>query len=225
MPSSFALPSDAVRHVLPVAFAFLLAFALAACDTAVGQLEATADNAETAAARGSGNGGDAAVYVARLTPLNPDENGQAVTGTATFTIEEGVFTAEVDARGLAVTDDANGDGVLDVVEGVPAYGPILVPLDEELADLSFQTLFPEAESVRGRPGYGIIDYEASTAFEALQDALNEELALDTRHVVLHGVAIDTELPGSVQTLAFPSGDPIPPQITLPVACGEIRRVR
>jgi len=46
------------------------------------------------------------------------------------------------------------------------------------------------------------------------------LALESRHVVLHGVDAATPLPSSVASLPG-----LPAYLTLPVACGEIRQVR
>lgn len=189
----------------------------------------------------------AAVYEAELRPLNPSVNGQGVTGRAVFTVgTDGDLTVEVDARGLAVAsplgihaqhihggpecptraDDANGDRIVDVIEGVPVYGPILVPLDGDLADLGSQVdTFPAATSRKGRSAFGEIDYAATASVTALDEALmqagfDDGLALGTRHIVVHGVAASTELPETVQTLGG-----LPAQVTLPVACGEIRRVQ
>lgn len=189
----------------------------------------------------------AAVYEAELRPLNPSVNGQGVTGRAVLTVgTNGDLTVEVDAGGLAVesplgihaqhihggpecptrADDANGDRIVDVIEGVPVYGPILVPLDGDLADLGSQIdSFPTATSANGRPAFGEINYEATAAVSALEDALaaagvDGGLALDTRHIVVHGIAASTELPETVQSLGG-----LPAQVTLPVACGEIRRVQ
>ena len=159
---------------------------------------------------------------------------------------DGTLTAEVDARGLAVDsplgihaqhihagsacptrgDDTNRDRIVDVIEGVPVYGAILVPLDGNLSDLGSQVeTFPSATSSNGRSAFGEIDYEATASVMALEEALaaagfGDDLALDTRHVVLHGVAASTDLPESVQSLGG-----LPSQVTLPVACGEIRRVQ
>ena len=49
---------------------------------------------------------------------------------------------------------------------------------------------------------------------------DETLNLEGRHIVVHGVAADTELPSTVGTLGT-----LPAQVTLPVACGEIKLVK
>ncbi|HEX6534607.1 MAG TPA: hypothetical protein VF041_08415 [Gemmatimonadaceae bacterium] len=195
-------------------------------------------------------------YVAELHPLNarvqnaldPDRADGALGvahGKAFFTVRNGQFTARVEANGLEpdmphaqhihtatrcppASADVNGDGIVDVVEGVPFYGPILVPLDDDLA-LQGAGAFPTATGRRGT-----IHYQASVALDALLADLNAPdpnpadavvklngapLALETRHVVIHGVDIHTFLPPSVATLGT-----APAQATLPVACGAIRKI-
>jgi len=246
-PSLF--PSPSLMRLSILAAALCTPLLLAGCDAVS---DSSAPSAlDTATAPQADAHLDGAVYEARLRPLNASTNGAGVTGTATFSIDGGTLTATVDAKNLAVDspfqihaqhihagpecpsrgDDANGDRILDVLEGAEVYGRVLVGLDDDLDDLSFQTTFPTAESTRGRSGYGSYSYEESVSLTSLVDALDAsddmfggELALETRHVVVHGVAADTELPESVATLSGPGG-PLPAQLTLPVACGEIRRVR
>lgn len=183
----------------------------------------------------SAHGGDA-VYRAVLRPLNASENGGGVTGKVDIVVEGGdvpVIDIDLNARGLAPgithiqhihagescptsADDANGDQVLDLVEGIPVYGGILVSLDDDLA--SANGVFPMADS-RGR-----VSYSSSVGAGALIGFLRDSGALESdenlnlagRHIVVHGVAADTDLPDTVQSI----GD-IPAQVTLPVACGEI----
>jgi hypothetical protein len=76
----------------------------------------------------------------------------------------------------------------------------------------------------GNPSFGQI-YEATAAVDALEEALaqagfEDGLALGTCHVVVHGIAAATDLPESVQSLSD-----LPAQVTLPAACGEVRRVQ
>jgi len=123
--------------------------------------------------------------------------------------------------------DANGDGFLDVVEGVPTYGPILIPLD---GDLSSQDAggsdFPSGASY---------NYEQETSYAAMlgdlklpdpntEDAVtklnaSDLLQLEGRHVVIHGVMESADLPDTVATIAD-----LPNHVTLPIACGVIQRV-
>jgi hypothetical protein len=59
--------------------------------------------------------------------------------------------------------------------------------------------------------------------KALKDAFaakfpGQQLDLDRRVVFLHGVPTSTKLPATVASL-----DDIPAQVTLPIACGEIKK--
>ena len=227
--------SKLLRFVPLVALVGVLS--LTGCDT--GSLT---DGSASATQGPTSNAHIAAVYEARLRPLNASVNGQGVTGLATFTVgTDGTLTVEVDAGGLAVEsplgihaqhihagpecpnrgDDANRDRIVDVIEGVPVYGAILVPLDGDISNTTSEVeTFPSAVSQGGRPAFGEIDYEATASLSAIEAALGGDLDLGTRHVVLHGIAASTELPESVQSLGG-----LPAQVTLPVACGEIRLVQ
>jgi hypothetical protein len=113
---------------------------------------------------------------------------------------------------------------------VPAYGPILVNLDSDLASFDAgSTRFPKASST------GAYSYNEKTSFNSFltdlqlpdqnpDDAIvklgaGEALNLASRHVVVHGVPMSANLPTTVASL----GD-IPSHITLPVACGTIARM-
>lgn len=162
-------------------------------------------------------------YVASLTALN----GSGVTGSVEVILdeEEDAFMVAVDAARLAphephpqhihaasscptLADDANGDGFVDMVEGLDAFGPILVTLDAELYTVAADS-FPVATAT------GRISYERRVSLRALLDLLGEEpLALETRVVVIHGLHPDAQLPETVRTVGGR-----PPEWTVPVACG------
>jgi len=181
--------------------------------------------------------------------LDPDraDGARGVTrGKAFFTVKNGEFTAVVSAMGVEpnmihpqhihaaascppASADVNGDGFVDVIEGVPFYGPILIPLDDNLASQAAGA-FPTAVGIQG-----LLNYTATTSLTALLNDLNAPdpdptdavvklngapLALETRHVVIHGVDAHTPLPPTVASLPG-----VPAFLTLPVACGEIRRIR
>lgn len=171
---------------------------------------------------------EAKVYKVRFQALNTDTGYKEVKGVANLNIQGDELTIKVNANGLqpgmihpqhihasgtcpSMDDDANGDGFLDVIEGVPSYGPIFVSLDADLADLSFQTSFPNPDNTAGA-----ITYKNSVSVNELESAAGEPLDLEGRHLVLHGVSADTELPESVQSLGG-----LPSSLTLPVACGEV----
>lgn len=198
-----------------------------------------------------GDDGDedqAEVYEADLTALNATGGIEAAEGTARLTIADGRFTARVTASSVKPgalhvqhihataecpppSADTNGDGYIDVIEGVPFYGEILVPLDGDLSAQAAGAMgFPAANAE------GQVDYTQSTSLDALladlraedpnpDDAITrlgegEDLGLEGRHVVVHGVSPDMELPSTVQTIGE-----LPPQVSLPVACGPATQVQ
>ena len=111
----------------------------------------------------------------------------------------------------APATDPNNDGVLDVIEGLPAYGPILVNLDSDLSS-NAAGMFPMANA------YGRYTYSAKGSKAHIEAEIQQALRLGTRHVVIHGVDPTTPLPTTVQSLPG-----LPAHATLPVACGELVR--
>jgi hypothetical protein len=158
-------------------------------------------------------------FTATLAPLN----NSGVTGEATITVESNTLTVEIWAEGLEANRvhpqhihgfadskknstcpgpaaDTNGDGLIDLVEGLPSYGGVLVelylPVDE----------FPVADAD------GKIHYKRSfalgeVAFEEEGQVISyhDLKPLQNRTIVLHGMTVDG------QYIA-----------TLPVACGQIK---
>lgn len=191
----------------------------------------------SAGARGPGAG--VKVYTATLTPLNAgthDIKGRtlvlpAATGNATITLRGDVVTVHIAMEGVTAGDihpqhihagprcpgpsaDVNHDGFLDVIEGLPDYGPILVNLDSDLSSNPAGT-FPVADGsgVNETSSYA---YSATGSRSHIQDEIQTALKLGTRHVVIHGIDLSSGLPDTVATL----GD-LPNELTLPVACGEL----
>lgn len=245
--------SRSLRLAAALVAAFATAVAAAACgDTA----QVPSDTAASPPALGASSDADA-VYEVSLHPLNARaQNGPGSGGTdaaqgvlrgkATFTIQAGSFDAAIEALGAqpgmihpqhvhaadrcpSSADDVNHDGYVDVIEGLPDYGPILIPLDSHLETQAGGT-FPTAFGPKGQ-----LSYHATADFAAMLADLNapdpdptdavvklngQPLALETRHVVIHGVDPATPLPATVASLPG-----VPAYLTLPIACGEIRRVR
>lgn len=176
-------------------------------------------------------------YTANLSPLNA---GSHTVGDVTYTIPTTSGTATVDLKGDVVTvtvavdgvtpltlhpqhihagpqcpsgsADTNGDGFVDVIEGLPDYGPILVSLDSTINTGASSDLdFPVANA------NGSYDYSATGSREHIQDEIQTALKAADRHVVIHGISpTDMPLPSTVQTLPG-----LPAWATLPVACGEL----
>lgn len=167
-------------------------------------------------------GADPLVYTANLTSLN----NSGVSGTATLTLEQlrgkgQSLTVHIEASGLEAGklhpqhihgfDDAkqnavcptkanaddiaglpeeatNPDAFVALEEGAPLYGPVLLALQP----------FPTA------PG-GTIDFTQTYSGSALKALQPIRTTLTNRHIVLHGLTVD-------------SGTYV---ATLPVACGQI----
>lgn len=174
----------------------------------------------------------AKVYVADLMPLN----NSGVTGTATFKIHaDQSIHAKVHAKGLApnvvhpqhihgfVMEDkdavcppasaAGEDGLLTLVDGLPFYGPVIVPLDNMLVPLAINE-FPVANSA------GILNYNEKAGLDNFLSAFDaafgmESLQLTKRVVVLHGAYVKGGMivPAGTEGAEYVA--------TLPVACGEI----
>ncbi|MDX1530172.1 MAG: fasciclin domain-containing protein [Rhodothermales bacterium] len=174
-------------------------------------------------------GDDSRTFEISFSALN--ESGVTATGSFTlsdeddlFSDEDDAFLAMIEASGLddvmhaqhihAGTEcptleahDTNDDGFISLAEGVPAYGGVIVSLDDVLGDNNVNT-YPMGTE---------IDYEESADLDDFLDAYSafdsvEELDLESRIVILHGVA---ELPaGAMEADAA----------TFPVACGTISEV-
>ncbi len=120
--------------------------------------------------------------------------------------------------------DTDGDGFIEVLEGLPFYGPIILPLSSPPAESASEQVFPTAPN-------GTISFTEtydlsndSLFFDPIAgiDFTSEDLfPLMKREIVLHGMTVpagigegtDGEVNGSGGYLA-----------TLPVAAGEIQAV-
>jgi hypothetical protein len=72
---------------------------------------------------------------------------------------------------------------------------------------------------------GAYHYEKTVPLNALQEAFaksfgEKDLALDRRVVFIHGVLDTSKLPATVASLGK-----IPAQVTLPIACGKIVKLK
>ena len=192
-----------------------------------------------AALAGSGAAGAAERYVAKLQPLNADVAGQEATGEATLEVADGQLTIAVEAEGLVpgiahlqhihgfpdgsascptMAADANGDGIVDLIETEASAGTTMVPLHAAPVSLEIPSKTYPVASEEGR-----ISYEATVPLVDLEQALREkfgakDLALEQRVIFVHGVDPATKLPNSAASL-----ETVPAHITLPVACGEVTR--
>jgi len=175
-------------------------------------------DAENLVAEKRANAANTKMYTADLAMLN--ESG--VSGTAELTLTRNEITVKIQATGLeenmlhpqhihgfienrrnatcpSPSADTNGDGIIDLVEGLPFYGPIIqdlyVPIDtypiaDDNGDIDFERTFILGETEFVEEG------EVAT--------YSELRPLQNRTIVLHGMTVDGEYVA-----------------TLPVACGQI----
>ncbi|HET8795738.1 MAG TPA: hypothetical protein VFM62_05115 [Arthrobacter sp.] len=199
--------------------AFLLAPAVALGLTAMAGAPAMADHAE-----GS--------YSAPLMELN----NSGATGSAWIDVNGSEATVTVETSGLAETfkdapyphvqhihigeqgicptmaDDANGDGVLSTVEGVPAYGKVGTTLS-----LSGPTGPEAATDVSVAPSGSGYTYERT--FELNEDT-QDALANGSGVVVVHGLDPATQPAAATEKMSelAPS---LPLAATAPALCGAL----
>ncbi|RDV15025.1 hypothetical protein DXT99_12150 [Pontibacter diazotrophicus] len=219
------------------AAALLGTFFLTSCDQ-LGDLDGVIPGG------GSGGGGNSQMkmYKVQLNPLN----NSGVTGTATVMMnEDGEFEVITDVMGLAPSmvhpqhihgfvmenmadkdamcpppSAAGADGLLTLEDGLPFYGPVLIPLDDKLVPLTADN-FPIATSA-GTISYGgkVMTSSLVSAFDAMHNGTQTEkdLELDKRVIVIHGAYVyyDKVVPADSREAKWAEYQP-----TLPVACGEL----
>lgn len=183
-----------------------------------------------------------AVYQAEIYPLNSDITGLKTSGKARFEIGDNEvhvlihmsgtppnmehwqhFHGFEDGREAACPDesaDANGDGIIDLLETEVAAGTTMVPFNEnpEKMDVPKNT-YPVSDDI------GSYTYEVTIPLDKLEKSFSEafgtdDLQLENRVLFIHGVPENTKLPASVGSL----GD-IPAHVTLPIGCGKIHKVQ
>ncbi len=183
-------------------------------------------------------------YQATLTPLNAHLAGD-VSGTALIKIKADAFNVEVKVNGspaqishaqkIHVADacptlasDTNKDGVIDAVEGLRSYGPVIIPLDNDLiTQLENKILYPSADFT------GNYFYKQNVSITAMMKDLSNKdndlsddvvkiksgLGLAGRQVVIYGVPETADLPDSVATIKGQTK-----YSSLPIACGALIKI-
>lgn len=179
-----------------------------------------------------------ASFIAQLQSMNTGVTKTSTAGTAHFRVDGDRVNIEVKVHGAPPdiehwqhfhgfttgmaascpgTDaDANGDGIVDLIETEKAAGTTMVPLDGKPAAMDVaHGNYPKADAK------GNYTYHTTVSLKALDAAVakafpGQKLDLAKRVVFIHGVPADTALPSTVASLG-----PIPAQVTLPIACGKI----
>ena len=173
------------------------------------------------------------VFEAELQPLN--NSGVSGKFLATYVVG-GNIQAEVNARNLVPgmvhpqhihaknqcppMSAAGEDGLLTLSDGLPFYGPVFIPLDDNLVPLGAE-VFPMANK-NGQLNYA--QRAKLSQFMAALDGTQEEenadkfLNLGHRTVVIHGAYVKDNMivPAGTEGADYDA--------SLPVACGEIKEV-
>lgn len=178
------------------------------------------------------------VWEAHLAPLNVQQARGPTTGRLRILRQGDVVDVSLDVEGappsmlhmqhlhgfeegrqaqcVTISDDANGDGILDAAELPARSGTELVPLHgDPLGAELVGDGYPVADTT------GAWHYRASFSFAEWQQALQQrqiEMAPERWVVYLHGIYEDAALPESVGSI----GD-LPASRTLPIACGLLQR--
>ena len=117
-----------------------------------------------------------------------------------------------------IAADTSHDGLIDILETSPAAGTTMVPFNADPVGMDIPThTYPHAGNT------GSYDYTKTVSLSALQRAFGGvytggQIDLSRRVAMVHGVPESITLPATVSSLR-----PIPSRMTLPLACGPIRR--
>ncbi len=195
----------------------------------------------TPVSRPTPSAGDA-VYVAELHAINTKASMSSAEGTVRFTVHGDSLTIRVNMRGVPAgiehwqhfhgfpdghqsscptsAADTSHDQLVDILETEPSAGTTMVPFNADPVAMDIPThTYPHANTT------GTYAYTRSVSLAALERAFGARytggtIDLSRRVAMVHGVPESTVLPGSVASLGT-----IPARITLPIACGAIRRVQ
>lgn len=181
-------------------------------------------------------------YVAEIKPVNEDVIGTAVSGKAELVEENDTLKIKIEATGTppnmmhwshfhGFTDnrkgrvptkdaDTNGDGVIDLPELYAVSGQTMVPFDDAPHNMHIpHDNYPHADE------NGNWNYEFEVPLTELKEKFkekfgSEDLELDKRTVLIHGVPESLELPDTVEGTVKDYG----PHTTLPIGAGEIEAI-
>jgi len=182
-------------------------------------------------------------YLAPLHALNTKVTRVETSGDARFSITGDTLTITVNAEKLppdmmhlqhshgfkdnrdatCPTEgdaDVNHDGIIDLIETETSSGTTMVPFHDDPVSMEIvRDTYPKAGAD------GAFQYQKTVSLKDLDTAFakafgDKGLGLDRRVVFIHGILASTKLPASAASLGT-----IPAQVTLPIACGEIKRVQ
>lgn len=180
-------------------------------------------------------------FAATLTPMNTGVTHLKTSGEARFVINGDVLTITIDVSGAppriehwqhfhgfkdgrdakcpTEAADTNKDGFIDLTETGSTAGTTMVPFNKDPAAMAIPTATYPRASTQGNFHYRemVSLRDLSVAFSKV--FRGQGIDLERRVVFIHGVVPSNKLPASVASLG-----PIPAYVTLPIACGKIKRV-
>lgn len=159
-------------------------------------------------------------FEAELEPVNADGDGRArlrkrdgklVVKLKAEGLDDGIHIAHIHGMAQARSEcpgssfDTDGNGVVDLLEGLPAYGPVQVTLSNGLSDVGTRLKYRRSYTQR----------DNGDSLESLGD-------LSQYAIVVHGVDLDHDHMAT-NTDAAGDGQPNPAdnEISMPALCGVI----
>ena len=198
------------RVILSLAVAATLTAAVAGLPTAQAHRGATDDNRQSEALR----------FKADLAPLNVDgrgrvkleqQDGELAVKLRAKGLDDGIHLAHIHGIRQAENEcpgmsfDGDHNGLVDIAEGLPAYGPVQITLSDGLND-------------RGTS----LDYTRTFTVLDGGDALSALGDLSQYAIVVHGVDLDGDhLATNPNAGGDAAGDPDDNEISMPALCGTI----
>lgn len=180
-------------------------------------------------------------FIGTLTPMNTAVTHLKTSGEARFSIngDDLTITIEVgnappqiehwqhfhgfadgrDASCPTEAADANHDGIIDLIETGSAAGTTMVPFNKDPAAMMIPAATYPKASAQGAFHYSEVVSLKDLSVSFRKAFAGQTIDLERRVVFIHGVVPSSKLPGTVASLG-----PIPADVTLPIACGKIKRV-
>jgi hypothetical protein len=188
-------------------------------------------------ATGDTSAGEPGSYSIELAELN----GSGASGVAVLTLaEDGSLTVNVEAQGMVPIQphaqhvhgdsslerdfscptpdaDADGDGIVNTVEGIPSYGEIHIALTTEGDATPASGLAVDRFPVAGAEGS--LSYERTFTPAELPDGT--ATAVRNLHVVTHGIDVNANGEYDMAAGASELDPALPQEATAPASCGII----
>jgi hypothetical protein len=133
----------------------------------------------------------------------------------------GLEQAEAECPGLG--RDVDGNGLIDTLEGIPDYGPILVSFTT--SGTTGGNLLPDGLDLSRFPNAGRTGFLFYSRTFTIPTEVADRLA--DHHIVVHGHDLNGNgvYDGELSSLTDVVGAPVPLEAELPVACGALRSLR